>query len=50
MAEIKYRSVPHKHGAFLKKARKRRGFQAAQSRAAVEHQRTNHEEYKPKTP
>ena len=29
MAELKYRPVPHDHKAFLKKARKRKGFQEA---------------------
>ena len=36
MAEIKYQPVPHNHDAFLKKARKRRGFQAAYEALAVE--------------
>ena len=29
MAETKYQPVPHDHKAFLKKARKRPGFQSA---------------------
>jgi len=37
MAEIKYQRVPHDHEAFLKKARKRRGFQAAYEALAVEY-------------
>ncbi len=37
MGEIKYRPVPHDHAAFLKKARKRRGFQAAYKALAVEY-------------
>jgi DNA-binding XRE family transcriptional regulator len=37
MAEIKYQPVPHDHDAFLKKARKRRGFQAAYQALAVEY-------------
>jgi hypothetical protein len=37
MAEIKYRPVPHDRDAFLKKAQKRRGFQAAYQALAVEH-------------
>ena len=37
MAEIKYQPVSHNHDAFLKKARKRRGFQAAYQALAVEY-------------
>lgn len=37
MAEIKYRPVRHDHEAFLKKARKRRGFKAAYDALAVEY-------------
>ena len=37
MAEIKYQPVPHDHDAFLKKARKRRGFQAAYQALAIEY-------------
>ena len=37
MAETRYQSVPHNHDAFLKKARKRRGFQAAYEALAVEY-------------
>ena len=37
MAEIKYQPVLHDHGAFLKKARKRRGFEAAYQALAVEY-------------
>ena len=37
MAELKYQPVPHDHDTFLKKARKRRGFQAAYQALAVEH-------------
>lgn len=37
MAEIKYQPVPHDHKAFLKKARKRRGFEAAYRALAVEY-------------
>lgn len=37
MAEIKYQPVPHDHDAFLKNARKRRGFQAAYQALAVEY-------------
>jgi len=37
MAEIKYQPVPHDHDAFLKKARKRRGFQTAYRALAVEY-------------
>jgi transcriptional regulator with XRE-family HTH domain len=37
MAEIKYRPVRHDHEAFLRKARKRRGFTAAYDALAVEY-------------
>ena len=37
MAEIKYRPVRHDHAAFLRKARKRRGFKAAYDALAVEY-------------
>lgn len=37
MAEIKYQPVRHNHDAFLKKARKRRGFKAAYEALAVEY-------------
>jgi DNA-binding XRE family transcriptional regulator len=37
MAEIKYQPVPHDHEAFLKKAKKRRGFQTAYHALAVEY-------------
>ena len=37
MAEVKYRPVRHDHGAFLKRARKRRGFKAAYEALAVEY-------------
>ena len=37
MAEIKYRPVRHDHDAFLRKARKRRGFKAAYDALAVEY-------------
>ena len=37
MAETKYRPVRHNHAAFLKRARKRRGFQAAYKALAVEY-------------
>ena len=37
MAEIKYRPVRHDHEAFLRKARKRRGFKAAYDALAVEY-------------
>ena len=37
MAEIKYRPVPHDHEAFLKKAKKRRGFEAAYQALGVEY-------------
>jgi len=37
MANIGYKPVRHDHDAFLKKARKRRGFQAAYKALAVEY-------------
>ncbi len=37
MAEIKYQPVLHDHKAFLKKAKKRSGFQAAYDALAVEY-------------
>ena len=37
MAESRYKPVRHDHDAFLKKARKRRGFQAAYKALAVEY-------------
>lgn len=37
MAEVKYRPVRHDHEAFLKKARKRRGFKAAYDALAIEY-------------
>jgi DNA-binding XRE family transcriptional regulator len=37
MAESKYQPVPHDHAAFLRKARKRRGFQAAYKALEVEY-------------
>ena len=37
MTEIKYQPVPHDHAAFLRKARKRRGFDAAYKALAVEY-------------
>ena len=37
MAETKYRPVRHDHAAFLKKARKRKGFKAAYRALAVEY-------------
>src|SRR3989304_8260471 len=37
MAEIKYQPVSHNHDVFLKKARKRRGFQVAYQALAVEY-------------
>jgi hypothetical protein len=37
MTETRYRPVPHDHNAFLKKARKRRGFQAAYKVLAIEY-------------
>ena len=41
MAEIKYQPVRHNHNAFLKKARKRRGFKAAYEALAVEYKVAN---------
>lgn len=37
MAEMKYQPVSHDHEAFLKKAKKRRGFQTAYQALAVEY-------------
>ncbi len=37
MAELKHQPVAHDHDAFLKKARKRKGFQAAYQALAVEY-------------
>lgn len=37
MAEIKHQPVAHDHEAFLKKARKRKGFQAAYEALSVEY-------------
>jgi DNA-binding XRE family transcriptional regulator len=37
MAEIKYQPVRHDHDAFLKKAKKRRGFHGAYQALAVEY-------------
>ncbi len=37
MAEIKYQPVDHDHKAFLKRAKKRRGFQTAYQALAVEY-------------
>ena len=37
MAEIKYQPVSHDHKAFLKKAKKRPGFQAAYEALAIEY-------------
>ena len=37
MAETKYQPISHDHKAFLKKAKKRRGFQAAYQSLAVEY-------------
>jgi DNA-binding XRE family transcriptional regulator len=37
MANLKYKPVPHDHAAFLRKAKKRRGFQAAYDALAVEY-------------
>lgn len=37
MTEIKYQPTRHDHDAFLRKARKRRGFQAAYKARAVEY-------------
>lgn len=37
MANLEHKPVPHDHKAFLRKARKRRGFQAAYDALAVEY-------------
>jgi DNA-binding XRE family transcriptional regulator len=37
MANLKHKPVPHNHKAFLRKAKKRRGFQAAYDALAVEY-------------
>ena len=37
MAEIKYQPVSHDHKAYLEKAKKRRGFQAAYQALSVEY-------------
>ena len=37
MADLKYQPIRHNHESFLKKARKRRGFQAAYKALAVEY-------------
>ena len=37
MAEIKYQPVAHDHAAFLRRARKRRGFDGAYKALAVEY-------------
>ena len=37
MAEIKYKPIRHDHDAFLKKAHRRQGFQAAYQARAVEY-------------
>lgn len=37
MADTKYKPTPHDHDAFLKKARRRRGFQTAYDALAVEY-------------
>ena len=37
MANLKHKPVPHDHKAFLRKASKRRGFQAAYDALAVEY-------------
>ena len=37
MANLKHKPVPHDHKAFLQKARKRRGFQAAYDALAVKY-------------
>jgi DNA-binding XRE family transcriptional regulator len=37
MANLKHQPVSHKHEAFLRKAKKRRGFQAAYDALAVEY-------------
>lgn len=41
MAEIKYKPVPHNHKTFLKKAKRRRGFQEAYQALAVEYEVAN---------
>ena len=41
MAEIKYRPIRHDEDAFLKKARKRRGFKVAYEALAVEYAASN---------
>ncbi len=41
MAEVKYQPVPHDHDAFLRKASKRRGFQAAYQALAIEYSVAN---------
>ena len=41
MAKIKYQPISHDHAAFLRKARKRRGFNAAYKALAVEYAVTN---------
>lgn len=37
MAELTYQPIRHDHAAFLKKARKRRGFKAAYDALAVKY-------------
>jgi DNA-binding XRE family transcriptional regulator len=37
MNKIRYKPIPHDHAAFLKKARKRRGFQAAYKALEIEY-------------
>jgi len=37
MADLKHKPIPHDHKAFLRKAKKRRGFQAAYDALAVEY-------------
>jgi DNA-binding XRE family transcriptional regulator len=37
MANLKHKPVPHDHEAFLRKAKKRRGFQSAYDALAVEY-------------
>ena len=37
MADLKYKPIRHDHEAFLRKARKRRGFKAAYDALAVEY-------------
>lgn len=41
MAEIKYKPVPHNHKTFLKKAKRRSGFQEAYQALAVEYEVAN---------